>query len=383
MMLTGVWLDSRQQTTIYIDGREPSYTFRWEGFGRVLSRGALHRFADGSYLATGQGINGPVKVKFWLAQPNVLQGQNQNLFDGGIIDGLLGPLMSEFAALQPIETFVRQQQVIHQPAVPSRENQEDHANRRVVRQEAARIIAAAKAHAAREREREDEERRKRQQVPERDEDPMEELKKLVGMGAVKMQVEQLDAWAWRQRELKGHNVQARAPSLHMCFSGGPGTGKTTVARIIGRLLKRYELLKHGRVQEVGRADLVAEFIGQTATKAEKVVNDAIGGVLFIDEAYALSEPSAGGGARDYGAEALTVLISGMENHRDELCVIVAGYPAEMERFVDANAGLDSRISRHINFPDFTDQELQEVFEAMAAADGLQLDPKILTLFQPF
>jgi len=169
----------------------------------------------------------------------------------------------------------------------------------------------------------------------------------------------------------------------MCFSGGPGTGKTTVARIIGRLLKRYELLKHGRVQEVGRADLVAEFIGQTATKAEKVVNDAIGGVLFIDEAYALSEPSAGGGARDYGAEALTVLISGMENHRDELCVIVAGYPAEMERFVDANAGLDSRISRHINFPDFTDQELQEVFEAMAAADGLQLDPKILTLFQPF
>ena len=169
----------------------------------------------------------------------------------------------------------------------------------------------------------------------------------------------------------------------MCFSGGPGTGKTTVARIIGKLLKKYELLQHGRLREVSRTDLVAEFIGQTAPKTEKLIGDALGGVLFIDEAYALSEPGAGAGTHDYGAEALAVLIAGMENHRHELCVIVAGYPAEMERFVDANAGLASRISRHITFPDFTDEELLQVFQAMAASEKLQLDPGIFETFQPY
>lgn len=372
MTLAGVWRDREGSVTLYIGGREPSYVFRSEGLGTIVSQGVIHRLADGNYQATGQGIYGPVKMKFWLAQPNVLQGQNQVQIDGGILDTVLGTIMPGLGALQPIVTFLRQHQVIQKE---EKEEDEDAAEaaRRAEQEKAARKKAREEA----------EQRKKKMEVPESDTDPLEELKKLVGMAAVKTQVEQLDAWAWRQRELKAHQVQASAPSLHMCFSGGPGTGKTTVARIIGRLLKKYELLEHGRVQEVGRADLVAEFIGQTAPKTEKLIKDAIGGVLFIDEAYALSEPGAGGGTRDYGAEALAVLISGMENHRHELCVIVAGYTAEMERFIDANAGLASRISRHIRFPDFTDQELQEIFESMAAADHLQLDPKILVAFQPY
>jgi AAA+ superfamily predicted ATPase len=384
MTLAGVWRQNDGPVTMYIDGREPSYTFRAETPGLVVSQGVIQQLGDGTYHARGQGIGGPVKIRWRLAQPNVLQGQNEVLIDGGPVDGLMALFMPGFApglaALQPTMTFLRQQQVVPIPEQLPKEDDTD----RAAQEKAAKIIAAASAHAAREKEREEQERRKSKNlVPESAEDPMEELHKLIGMAAVKMQVEQLDAWAWRERELRAHEIQTKVPSLHMCFSGGPGTGKTTVARIIGGLLKKYELLKHGRVQEVGRADLVAEFVGQTATKTEKLVEDAIGGVLFIDEAYALSEPGAGGGSRDYGAEALAVLIAGMENHRHELCIIVAGYPAEMERFINANAGLASRVSRHINFPDFTDQELQEVFEAMAAAYGLKLDPKILASFQSY
>jgi SpoVK/Ycf46/Vps4 family AAA+-type ATPase len=166
------------------------------------------------------------------------------------------------------------------------------------------------------------------------------------------------------------------------FAGGPGTGKTTVARIVGRLLRKYELLERGEVREVGRSDLVAEFLGQTASKTEKLLDGALGGVLFIDEAYALSEP-ARSSAGDYGSEALAVLIAKMENHRHELCVIVAGYSAEMDRFLDANAGLASRISRRITFPDYSDEELKDVFRAMLTAHGLSVSDDVLSSLKSY
>jgi stage V sporulation protein K len=214
------------------------------------------------------------------------------------------------------------------------------------------------------------------QKPATDADPMEELQKLVGMAPVKEQLKQLDDWAWRTQQLKAHDdVPADTPSMHMLFAGGPGTGKTTIARIIGRILRKYELLAHGDVVESTRADLVAEYVGQTSSKTERLVESALGGVLFIDEAYALTETS--GGNVDYGKEAIAALIKGMEDHRDELCVIVAGYPEAMQRFVDANAGMASRISRHIKFPDFTDDELEQVFAALTKSKKLTFDTKIL------
>jgi stage V sporulation protein K len=201
---------------------------------------------------------------------------------------------------------------------------------------------------------------------------------LVGVTAVRKQIEELEAWAWRRNELHHHGYESDAPTLHMAFSGGPGTGKTTIARLIGGLLKKHKLLRRGHLIEVGRAELVGAFLGETAIKTEAALKSAIGGVLFVDEAYSLSDPSSDRGSNeDYGREALTSLIAGMENHRHELCVIVAGYPAEMERFIGTNAGLRSRISRHIQFPDFSEDELEQVFIRQMESRELTFDRSVL------
>lgn len=218
--------------------------------------------------------------------------------------------------------------------------------------------------------------------PEKETTPLEELDALIGIEPVKEQVRRLDAWAWLQRQLIDKGKPAKAHSLHMCFAGPPGTGKTTVARIVGRLLKEAGLLSRSEVAEVARPDLIAEFVGQTAPKTSKVIRDAIGGVLFIDEAYALTEPGVGRGA-DFGGEALAVLIAEMENRRNELCVIVAGYADEMGRFLDANAGMASRISRRIAFPDFTDDELCEIFKKMLESDDRTCDESVLPLLRSY
>jgi Cdc6-like AAA superfamily ATPase len=373
---------------MYIEGREPAYAFRCVMLAQIVSQGNISRSSDGTYFGTGQGVLGPVKLRFQLIEEDVLQVQNRTLFDGGFADALLTSFMPGLGALQPVMTLVRKK------SSTRLSNQRQPAHRSSKRDKEAKRRAAADAWAAWEKERsekrkatEDNEEAEVQQKTHEtaaiDDDPMDELNRLVGMAAVKRQVEQLNAWAWRQQKLKDHKIATKAPGLHMCFSGGPGTGKTTVARVIGRLLKKYDLLTHGRLTEVGRADLVAEFVGQTAPRTQKIIRSTLGGVLFIDEAYALSEPGTGGGAQDYGAEALATLIAGMENHRHELCVIVAGYPLEMERFIDANAGLASRISRHITFPDFNEEELQQVFQAMAALENLQIDPRILVAFRPY
>ena len=389
MSIAGIWIDAARTTALYIDGQGPNFTFRAEVSGAMVSQGLAQRAPDGSYVVQGQGINGPVRAKWWLSGPDVLSWQNQFLVDGGMLDNLLGSFMPGMNAMQPVMIFNRQAPI--RPAVQATQGPTlDDLERLLEEEEEEKTRNQARSQSSR-REQSRTAKKEQKALPrkapavasESDDDPMDELRKLIGMTAVKAQVEQLDAWAWRQQELRSHDVDVTTPSLHMAFSGGPGTGKTTVARIIGRILSKHELLEHGRVREVGRPDLVAEYVGQTGTKTEKLIEESLGGVLFIDEAYALSEPGAGRSSGDYGAEALAVLISGMENHRHELCVIVAGYPEEMERFIDTNAGMASRVSRRIRFPDFTEQELLEVFKAMAASDGLQLDPKILTAFIPY
>ena len=147
-------------------------------------------------------------------------------------------------------------------------------------------------------------------------------------------------------------------SFHLVFTGSPGTGKTTVARIVARIYHDLGILKSSRTVEVDRSDLVAEYVGQTAVKTNAVIDSALNGVLFIDEAYALTPENAGS---DYGQEAISTLVKRMEDDRDKLVVIVAGYPNEMKRFIESNPGLKSRFTRYINFPDYNEQELIDIF----------------------
>lgn len=161
--------------------------------------------------------------------------------------------------------------------------------------------------------------------------------------------------------------------LHMCMCGNPGTGKSTVARIIGDIFAENEVLSSKRIfVEVGREDLIGEYIGHTATKTKKVIEKAIGGVLFIDEAYSLIQGSDGR-RNDYGYECLATLIKEMENHREDLCVILAGYPEDMERLLKANSGLQSRIQFFIDFPDYNVEELYEMFLKQLEDDFFTLE----------
>ena len=159
-------------------------------------------------------------------------------------------------------------------------------------------------------------------------------------------------------------------SLHVVFTGNPGTGKTTVARIIARLYGSIGLVSRGHLVEVSRADLVAGYVGQTALKVQAVVDRSVGGVLFIDEAYSLAQEGAG----EFGAEAIAMLVKLMEDHRDDLAVIVAGYPDEMRQFIDSNPGLRSRFTHYIDFPDYSPAELVQVFEGFAATAKVGIGP---------
>jgi len=201
------------------------------------------------------------------------------------------------------------------------------------------------------------------------EDPFAELRGLIGLDGVKKRVEEVANLARVNKARDAAGVPVPGVSHHLVFTGNPGTGKTTVARIVGRIYRDIGLLEKGHMVEVGRSDLVAQYVGQTAPKVEAVVRKAFGGVLFIDEAYSLVPADS---SRDFGLEAVATLIKLMEDKRDKLVVIAAGYRAEMQRFIDSNPGLESRFKTFIDFPDYGPFDLFRIFENLCAANKLEL-----------
>ncbi|GAB6136857.1 AAA family ATPase [Halanaerobaculum tunisiense] len=189
---------------------------------------------------------------------------------------------------------------------------------------------------------------------------MDRLDNLVGLEKIKRLVKELEAFIKIQQERKKRQLKSDSLVLHMIFKGNPGTGKTTVARILGDLFKELGVLEEGQLKEVERADLVGEYIGHTAKKTREVIEEAIGGILFIDEAYALAR----GGEKDFGKEAIDTLVKQMEDNKDNLIIILAGYPAEMEQFLNSNPGLTSRFPIQIEFEDYTLDELVEIANLM-------------------
>jgi len=198
----------------------------------------------------------------------------------------------------------------------------------------------------------------------REEKPLADLDALIGLDSIKQSVKSLINYV-KIRKLREESGLPNPPmSLHMVFMGNPGTGKTTVARILSALYRAIGVLTKGQLVEVDRSGLVAGFVGQTALKTAEVVKSAIGGVLFIDEAYSLA-PDAGGG-NDFGREAIETLLKMMEDNRDDLIVIVAGYSEPMERFIAANPGLESRFNRYFVFEDYSSGELFEIFSSICS-----------------
>ena len=168
---------------------------------------------------------------------------------------------------------------------------------------------------------------------------------------------------------KEHDLPTPKMSLHMVFSGNPGTGKTMIARLMARIYKTLGVLSKGQLVEVDRSGLVAGYVGQTATKTQEVIDKAKGGVLFIDEAYALN----GGGENDFGQEAIDTLLKAMEDNREDLVVIVAGYDGLMDRFIHSNPGLESRFNRYLHFDDYTLDEMLAIFEMQCRKGCYELE----------
>ncbi len=205
-------------------------------------------------------------------------------------------------------------------------------------------------------------------------DLIAELDAMIGLDPVKQRVHALLAELDVDRQRRANGMRVATRSRHLVFTGNPGTAKTTVARLIARIYASLGLLSSGHVVEVQRADLVGEFVGKTAPKTRAVCEKAMGGVLFVDEAYELTPRSD----NDYGAEAIAELLTQMENHRDELIVIAAGYPKQMDEFLDANPGMRSRFANRVDFPDYSNDELARIFQSMAAHEGYRLAPDLVT-----
>ena len=200
---------------------------------------------------------------------------------------------------------------------------------------------------------------------------MNNINALIGMESVKQQLEDLVQFCLMQEERKSLGLGVQKAGFHMVFTGNPGTGKTTVAREVGEMMKRLGWLSKGHFTEVCRADLIGGYLGQTAIKTQEVLEEALGGVLFLDEAYALTPE--GGDDDQYAQEAMDTILAFMENNRDDLLVIAAGYHQEMLRFIDANPGLRSRFTRFIDFPDYSKSELEQIFLGMARASSFQFN----------
>jgi probable Rubsico expression protein CbbX len=196
-------------------------------------------------------------------------------------------------------------------------------------------------------------------------------RELVGLAPVKARIRDIAALLLVDRGRRLVGLPAEPPSLHMCFTGNPGTGKTTVAMRMAEILHRLGYVRKGHLVAVTRDDLVGQYIGHTAPKTREVLKKAMGGVLFIDEAYYLYRPE---NERDYGQEAIEILLQVMENQRDDLVVILAGYKNRMDTFFQSNPGLASRIAHHIDFPDYGEDELYAIARIMLAKMGYTLAP---------
>ncbi len=193
-----------------------------------------------------------------------------------------------------------------------------------------------------------------EKVPEKD--PMVELEEMIGLDAIKHDVKELVDFVKVQKLRKDQGLKSVPVSLHLVFTGNPGTGKTTVARLLARLYKQIGVLSKGQLIEVDRSGLVAGYVGQTAIKTQEQIKKAQGGILFIDEAYSLSEKDD-----PFGQEAIDTILKAMEDKREDFVVIVAGYTEPMKKFIESNPGLKSRFNKYIEFPDYSIDELEQIF----------------------
>jgi probable Rubsico expression protein CbbX len=198
---------------------------------------------------------------------------------------------------------------------------------------------------------------------------------LVGLVPVKTRIREIASLLVVDKARAALGIEGAKPSLHMCFTGNPGTGKTTVAMRMATILHRLGHVRKGHLVAVTRDDLVGQYIGHTAPKTKEVLKRAMGGVLFIDEAYYLYRPE---NERDYGQEAIEILMQVMENQREDLVVIFAGYKSRMDTFFQSNPGLGSRVAHHIDFPDYSVEELEAIAGRMVVGLGLQLSPNART-----
>ena len=203
------------------------------------------------------------------------------------------------------------------------------------------------------------------------EELLAKLHSLIGLEEVKKEVQNIINLIKLQKKMEERGVTSQPMSLHLVFTGNPGTGKTTVARLLSKIYKSLGVLSSGHFIEVSRTELVAGYVGQTAIKTQEIIDKALGGILFIDEAYTLTH---GKGQTDFGQEAVDTLLKAMEDHRDDFIVIVAGYPELMKEFVSSNPGLESRFNQYISFDDYNPDELQDIFALLLKEQRLVLGP---------
>ena len=203
---------------------------------------------------------------------------------------------------------------------------------------------------------------------------------LVGLAPVKARIREVAALLLIDKLRKNLGISSANPGLHMSFTGSPGTGKTTVGLKMADILYQLGYIKKGHLLTVTRDDLVGQYIGHTAPKTKEVLKRAMGGVLFIDEAYYLYKPD---NERDYGSEAIEILLQVMENQREDLVIIFAGYKDRMDSFYESNPGLSSRVANHIDFPDYTDQELMAIAQMILQQQNYRLDAQALSAFSDY